>query len=248
MGGILVVGDDEDVGIRAAVAAAARRVRPGRLVWATGAALAAADWIHTVDRSGLGTTRCGAVARGARVWFRSTTVAPVCRWADPRDKDYAAAEYGALLASWLRQPETRTVNEVDGASPWGPSWTTARWRKAATRVGLAAVPLGGVSSARLMPGPQAATADGEAPCRPSPRSWPGPEVEQLVLVVGEHVIDVDGPTQAAGCERLAAAARCAVLEVAFDADGRMADARPLAAVDTPAKIAAVADFLIVEAS
>jgi hypothetical protein len=232
MGSVLVVSEAEDVGIRLAAAAAARRLSPGRLRWVSGADLAAAAWVHTVDGSGAARTR---VIRGEEelvnseqgtpdaVWFRATTAAPVRRWADPRDAAYGTAEFAALLVSWLHQPDSGAVNRVDGASPWGPSWAPVRWRSLAAEAGL--------------------------PVSPSPeRAAEAAEVRRAALVVGDRVVSARTPAEAAGCRRLAAAAGCAVLDVAFDAGGRVVTARPFVAVDSPEKVAATAEFLVRAAS
>lgn len=248
MGAMVVFGDTEDIGVRAAVTMAARRVCPGRIRWATGRALAASSWVHAIDRSGAGSVRSGLLddlvggTGRARVWFRATTIAPTRRWADSRDEAYAAAEFGALLASWLHLPDAGAVNRVDGASPWGPSWTTARWRQAAAQVGLEVAPLAGATSTRLVTGLRSLPADTGMPYRPPDRTGAG----QTVLVVGDQVVGANGQANAAGCRRLASTARCAVLEIAFDVDGRMETAQPLAPVDTPEKVAAVADYLVAE--
>jgi hypothetical protein len=230
---ILIVADRDDAGARAAAGLARRRLSPGAVTWVDGDVLADASWWHGLDRTGRATTRVrwservdGVIdtSRPAVTWYRATTTSPQRRWQDPRDQEYAAAEFRALLVSWLATPEAGAVNPVDGLEPWGPSWTTARWRRAASRAGLPVAP------------------------RPDGVGSGSPERHRTVLVAGSRVAHARGRWESDRCRELTAAARCAILEISFDRWDRMTSAGSLPALDTADKITTSAEYLVEVAS
>ena len=244
---VLVVADESDRGARAAVAAAARRLGPRRVQWVASSAFAAAGWRHTVAPGGATRTCLTGILDTAledsglrKVWFRASSwIPPRMAWADPSDYDYASAESVALAASWLHSVEPRTVNRVDGACVWGPSWSCAQWVSAARSVGLATAPRLAATSARLVAGWRGAPYDARLPHVAPSRSGTG----SSVLVTGRHVTGWLAPTLGERCQELASLAGCDVLGVEFDEQGRVEAAEPLARLDTAEKVAAAAAYL-----
>jgi hypothetical protein len=141
-----VVADHGDLGARAAAAAASSSLGGGEQVLvAAGADLAAARWRHHVTSYGEVSTSVRLPGHGeltdhdlAGVLVRpcGDLVPPGLRHSPEHERGYAAAELTALTASWLLSLGRRVVNAVEGASPWGPSWTAARWLGLAAQVGL----------------------------------------------------------------------------------------------------------------
>ncbi len=119
------------------------------VVAVTGDDLAAARWSHHVASDGRARTtiRLGG-PRGpvlgdegiATVLFRAQAwrVPVGLREAPAGDVSYAWAELTALFVSWLASLGPKVVNTVEGGSPVGPSWSSARWRQLAAEAGLQA--------------------------------------------------------------------------------------------------------------
>ena len=176
-------------------------------------------------------------------WYRACTTPPARRWSDAGDAAYAEAEYCALLVSWLGQPSTRSANRVDGASPWGPSWPPSRWRQVALGCGLVVADRPAASSGRVVPAARVPVTQLGRPVLSPGRTRPEAG-GRSVLIVGSDVIGAAGSRETAGCRRLAAAAGCAVLEVAFDESDRAELGLPLAGIDSAEKIDAISRYLV----
>jgi hypothetical protein len=153
---VLAVCDHDDIGGRAAARAASSSLPDGlTLLVATGTDLAAASWHHRVTSDGRTATRLGLPGGTtletddvAAVLFRPLALpAPPGLWRAPGpERSYAAAELTALVVSWLASLGPRVVNDVEGASPCGPTWVASRWHRAARAAGLAAGDGAGVRS------------------------------------------------------------------------------------------------------
>jgi hypothetical protein len=147
-----VVADHDDLGVRAAARVAALTPgKPGsaarRVIVVSGDDLAAARWSHRVAADGRAQTTIrlpgawGEVlsdADIAAVLFRSQAwrVPIGLQEAPEGDVSYAWAELNALFVSWLASLGHKVVNALEGGSPWGPSWSPARWRQVAAATGL----------------------------------------------------------------------------------------------------------------
>ncbi|MDQ6836819.1 MAG: hypothetical protein M3137_00385, partial [Actinomycetota bacterium] len=132
--------------VAVAVAVAARpSAEPVALVHP--ADLGGARWVHRVSPSGRATTdvalpdgRRFSDADIAAVLVRSeNTALPRFARSPPADRDYASAEFRALLVSWLHSLGSRVVNRVDGVGLAGPSWSPQRWLVEAGRAGVCVV-------------------------------------------------------------------------------------------------------------
>jgi hypothetical protein len=145
---VLVVADREDLGVRTAARAAAVTLGQGSagigVTVISGDDLASARWSHRVGADGRARTRLG--LRGvvledddiAAVLFRSQEwlVPPGLRIGSEDDVGYAWAELNALFVSWLATLGSRVLNAFEGGTPWGPAWSSARWRQLAADAGL----------------------------------------------------------------------------------------------------------------
>ena len=140
---------------------------------------------------------------------------PMVRFAGsaPADRDYATAEFQALVVSWLRSLGDRVVNDVDGVSAIGPSWTGRRALVEAQRAGLPVMTSVVATSGRLVPGFSGSPYAARLP-------WmdvAGPPLEH-VLVAGSQAFGRLADGFGAACITLAGRVRCRLLDVSFSID------------------------------
>lgn len=238
----LVLADDE--GARAS-ARALSAARPDLAVLCcSGGQLGSARWSHRVDASGRARTTLRLAGHTvadddlALVWFRAPLrVPPALAGATPADQEYALAELHALVVSWLASLGERAVNRPDGDSASGPSSSAAVWRHRARQAGLAAADPAAATSARLVPGWQGSPDDVRRP-------WQAPTlVARRLLVAGSRVLTSCDDDEAARARDLARDTGCRLLEVLFDASGRVLAADPCPELDTPDRVSAAARAL-----
>ncbi len=246
--GVVIVAGSADGGAASLVQALLARGSPPTVVepsW-----LAGARWTHALDTSGRAATTIG-LPDGR--WIRDGEVGAVlCRAPavpQPRfarspaaDRDYASAELGALVVSWLRGLGDRVVNDVDGISPVGPSWAPWRALDEARQAGLPVAPSLVATSGRLVPGFRGSPYDARRPFATAPR-----EIVDRVVVVGSRAYGGPAADLGPACVRLAERARCRVLEVGFSLgdDGRLEAGwvSAVPALTEPPELGAVADLL-----
>jgi hypothetical protein len=247
--------------------------------------LAAAGWRHHVDTAGRARTQMR-LPNGR--WLSDEDVGCVVnRWdylptprlrnPTPRDAEYGALEFQALIASWLAGLADRVVNPVGGhAIDVGPRSPRA-WLALAGRAGLPIAPSALATAARWLPagitasgpprplGPYTPADTASSGRVPVEVGWPGTDItagartewtdaaapEDEVLVAGRQA--VDAPTVAIGdaCVEVTARAGCAIAAFHFE---RVAGRRRLCRVNTrpkltgPGHAAAVAELCLSVAS
>lgn len=259
MGRILVLAGPYDAGAVAVAVAVAARPSAGPVALVHPADLGGARWVHRVSGSGRAATDID-LADGRR--FSDTDIAAVLvrsedttlpRFArsPPADRDYANAEFRALLVSWLHGLGSRVVNRVDGVGLAGPSWSPRRWLVEAGRAGVGVVATVSATSARLLPEWRGTPYDARRPAS-SGSPWPGPVGSSAVLAEGRFV----GPAASAAegmraaCLGLAAASGCRVLELHFGEGPEgpgVVGVSPVPAVGSDVEAEAVADILLATA-
>lgn len=215
--------------------------------------LAAAGWRHRVDAAGRARTELR-LPNGR--WLTDEDVgcvvnrwdylpAPRLRNPSPRDAEYGALEFQALVASWLAGLAARVLNPVGGhAIDVGPR-TPRAWLALAGRAGLPVAPSALATAARWLPA--GSTAGGRprplgpyTPADPAVSGrvpveigWPGTDLtaaarsegtdpvdpDEEVLVAGRRA--VGAPTTAIGdaCVEVTARAGCAIAAFHFDRTG-----------------------------
>jgi hypothetical protein len=255
---VLILAEVGDAGAVAVASATATRLPRHTVAVVRPIELSLATWTHTLGRDGTTTTTVTlpsgwriADHELAAVLARSEAT-PVPRFtrSTPADRDYAAAEIRALLVSWLRSLGARAVNTAGGVSLTGPSWTPRRWLVEAHRAGLQVGPSVLASSAHLIAGSHLRAHEARLPVDTT-ASLASPGYETAV-VAGDRVVGwVGGDVQRAACLRLAAQARCRLVELAFAVDAgsiTVVAAGPGARLSAPHMaddpgVAAVADLL-----
>lgn len=215
----VVIADPGDDGAASLVGALSARGVPAAAI--EPARLGLARWVHVLDARGRASTvidlpdgRRLADGEIGAVLCRSASF-PMARFTGsaPADRDYATAEFLALVVSWLRGLGDRVVNDVDGVSSIGPTWTGRRALVEAQRAGLPIVTSVVATSGRLVPGFSGSPYAARMP-------WTevaGPPVEH-VLVTGSQAFGRLADRFGAACTTLAERVRCRLLEVSFAID------------------------------
>lgn len=152
---------------------------------------------------------------------------PLARFAraSARDRDYAAMEMHALLASWLLGLGCQVVNPMDGEGPAG-RWSRLRWLASAAQVGLPVLRRAATGAAA-----------------------PGGRASSL-LVTGERAHGELSPLFEDAAAELAARSRCPLLELTFArsrGEWALAEVEPTPALHREAEVEAVADLLLAHA-
>lgn len=265
---MVVLAHAHDAGARrlarylAARAAAPLVVRPEQL--------ATARWSHRVDAGGVARTTL-TLATGAALGpadvgclLNRIDALPVRRFerSAPRDRDYAAMELQALVASWLAGLGDRVVNPVTArATDAGPT-SDRLWLARAAAGGLPVVRSLVATSARLVP---AAAAAGDPPLRPLgpwvPRSgrastgrvpveaaWPEDAGADQVVVGGRRTAGPLAPRFGAACAAVAAESGCRLAGFRFvggagDHGWALCRVTTRPALDSDDALAAAADLL-----
>ncbi|OBC13729.1 hypothetical protein A5784_30945 [Mycobacterium sp. 852013-50091_SCH5140682] len=250
MANVVIVADPGDTGAAAVASAIAAHHADLRVSVVSPASLSGAAWTHAVDRGGTATTNI-ALPGGRRidstdlaaVLVRSEAV-PVPRFAksSAADRNYAAAEFRALMVSWLRSLGRRVINGVDGMGLTGPSWSPQRWLVEAGRAGLRVADSDRSSCARIVEGWQGSPYDARRPYR-------GPVAQaaragEIAVVTGDLVVADQTGLDAVPYLALASAARCRVLEVEL-AGAHVVAVRPVPfrTVTDPRAVNAVASLV-----
>lgn len=144
------------------------------------------------------------------------------------DRNYARAEFYALLLSWLASLGERVLNRPSPYALCGPGLRSWRWLAVAANAGLSPYPGAATTSRRRAPPPRGEVPrtellpiadDGSAqlgfsgPFAHAPR----PQAVSALLVMGDRVIGAGaqscGPAVAQGCLRLARAVGAELLGV-----------------------------------
>ena len=266
---VVVLAHGHDAGARrlvrhlAARAAAPFVLRPEQL--------ATARWSHRVDGGGTARTTLtlatGAVLGPGDVGclLNRIDALPVRRFerSTPRDRDYAAMELQALVASWLAGLGDRVVNPVTArATDAGPT-SNRLWLARAAARGLPVARSLVATSARLV---TAAGAPGDPPLRPLgpwvPKSgrastgrvpveaaWSEDDGGDHVVVAGDRTTGPLAPRFGAACAAVASESGCRLVGFRFAGDGRGEDGWALRrvttrpALDRDEALAAAADLM-----
>jgi hypothetical protein len=218
-------------------------------------------WVHRVAPDG---TASGEVVLGDGTRLADGDIACVLNRADvvpvPRfaaatakDRDYAAMELRALVASWLAGLGGRVVDPPAGSGP-GQVRSRRQWLALAYEVGLPVAASALATSARLPPvagwrrwtGPVPAGGERHLGRRPveleQPVDGPGSEL----LVVGHRAAGTLAGEVGDRCVALARAARSRLLRCHFTHPGDgplLVDVDPRPALHQPAEVVAVAELL-----
>lgn len=246
---LLIVADRDDVAARevartVAISGAALDVR---LIGT--AELSMATWSHRLDSAGRPSTmlrlRDGTtIDSGAQVWvayLASTVLVPRFLRAAAVDRDYAVAEFTALLTSWLNGLGDRVLNAPSGSHPSGPAWSSGRWLMEAAAAGLPVRRSSYATSARLLPD---LGRPGGVLRRPV---FPDLETGSTVLVVGAEPSGLLPDEYRPACSELGKRSGCRVFTLRVVPEGAecaVASATSAASPTTPEQVSALARFLV----
>ncbi|UHC16965.1 hypothetical protein LRS73_03325 [Methylobacterium currus] len=256
----LVLAEAGDAAAGAVAAALAGRYGAGRVVQLTAGHLVQGRWRHGVAPDGAVQTLLappgGAVidSRQVRgVLDRVLALPPLPRFArsSPKDRDYAAAELQALLASWLAGFGPRLVNP---AGPWtwlgGPRPLRA-WMRDAAAHGLPVPRDAHATAGRLLPADASSRGFVTSPALPGlpashdPLAGGGPTLGR-VLVAGTFIGGSLAGTFGEACRRLGRSAGYRLAEFVFARiDGRpvLSDVDTVPALSDAAEVEAVVRLL-----
>jgi hypothetical protein len=257
---ILVLAPWHDRGAVAVAQAVAARRGAGAVQLVTPSELAGArGWTHALDARGRVTgdvvAASGAVLAPdaiAAVLNRCFVVAaPAFARAQPRERDYAAAEMHALVVSWLAGLGRPVIN---GADTMLGGTSRRQWLMRAVAAGIPVLRDVVATSAALVPSELRDRVTVRGP-------WPGTRLVARqpvaagdavvaplvgVLVAGDRVHGEVSPSLGRRCVELARGSGHALLALRFAARGRelrLADVDPMPPLGDEASVAAVADLL-----
>jgi hypothetical protein len=259
-GRIVILAHPHDNGAAAWAATAAARLGSEAVTVLRPEALGLARWSHRIDSQGRAATRL--TTPGGDTLDSSAILCllnrlqylPSARFqrAPPKDRDYAAAELQALVASWLSGLGDRVVNR---AGPHGLAVGPASqyaWLALAATAGLPVsrriMATSGGLVGRLYPGEHLRL---RAPWPAGPRGPMPVEVSAddaldpagTVLVAGEEVVGTLAVSVGAACRAVARRCGCLLLEFRFCASAGAAAllaVDPLPALGQPWEVAATA--------
>ncbi len=130
------------------------RQRGCPVLQASVADLAGARWLHSPDEGG-GTTLAFADGRvlddagiGVVLNRLDALALPAFAHAEVVDRDYACAEFAALLSSWLNSLKVPVANPAPGDNPYGAALHPLGWHAQAAGQGIAVADFAVVSSLR----------------------------------------------------------------------------------------------------
>jgi hypothetical protein len=181
----------------------------------------------------------------------TTIVPPAFLRSSPRDRDYAAAEIQALIASWLHGLRCPVINPIGGEGPIA-NLTQRQWLARALDVGIPVARTLIATSPRILSPDQAAfvgrplgqTVDGWSPIHSVADIGPP---FTTVVVAGQRVHGGFEPGLAGACAELARAMGCPLLELRFgttDAGLVLLGVEQAPALASAASVAAVAELLV----
>lgn len=266
---VVVLAHRHDVGAHA-VARVLRRWSPLEPVVVSPEHLSVARWSHRIGRRGDAHTTLtladGRVIAGSDIacLLNRIDYLPVARFdrASERDRDYAAMEFQALVASWLGGLGDRVVNRPTATGADAGPTSTRQWLAVAARRGMPTAPAACATAASVLP----AIAAGAGPLRPLGPWVPArsPTTGRVPVELGPPTV-VDGETTTIGvlvadgravgplaaelgpaCAEIAAEAGCRLIGFGFDrtADGpalREVFTRP--ALSEPWQVAVAAEMV-----
>ena len=180
--------------------------------------------------------------------------------ASPRDRDYAAAELQALVASWLYSLGPRVVNPSGPRGQAQGPGSRRGWLALAAGCGLPVARSVAATAGRMidapLPGerirlrePWPAGVRGAAPVE---GEWDPPtgSEDETLLVAGDEVVGPLGDIFGARCREVARRAGCTLLEFRFGRIGgelAILEIDPLPSLANPATVVATADLLLATA-
>ena len=239
-----------------------RGAAPERCSSVTPSALAGArGWTHAVDAHGAVTgdvvLRSGTVlapdAIGCVLNRCYAVTAPAFARAQPRERDYAAAEMHALVVSWLAGLGRPVINRAETLT-WPGSTSRRQWLMRAIAAGIPVVRDVVATSASLVPRElrDRVTIRGPWPDTRLVARQPVEAGDAVVppfvdvVVAGDRIHGQLPPSLARRCVELARGAGYALLQLSFDARGaqlRLAHVDPMPSLLDQGAVDAVADLL-----
>lgn len=257
---VVVLAPSHDRGAVAVARAAAARRSAGAVQLVTPSALAGArGWTHAVDAHGAVTgdvvLRSGTVlapdAIGCVLNRCFAVTAPAFARAQPRERDYAAAEMHALVVSWLAGLGRPVINRAETMLG---STSRRQWLMRAIAAGIPVVRDVVATSASLVPRElrDRVTIRGPWPDTRLVARQPVEAGDAVVppfvdvVVAGDRIHGELPPSLARRCVELARGAGYALLQLSFDARGaqlRLAHVDPMPSLLDQGAVDAVADLL-----
>ena len=246
---LLIVADPGDVATAEVARAVAASASPCPVRLVSTAELSLAGWSHRIDPAGRTSTtlrlRDGTSFDSppdvSVAYLASTTPVPRFLRAAAGDRDYAAAEFRALMVSWLHSLGDRVVNAPSGTEPNGPAWSPGRWLIEAAGVGLPVAHARYATSARLLPDRHGPPGAQRFPVLPHTTAG------HTVLLAGDHVAGSLADEFRPACAELSKRSGCRVISLQLGpgpSGPGVVSATACGSPRTPEQVWALAEFLV----
>lgn len=246
---VLILAGADDVTAHVVGAGLAARGHP--VVSAGLAELSVARWHHVPEKDGtllelpdgrsLDDSRIGVVLHRL-----DASLPPAFAHAAPEDRDYAAAEFSALLASWLHGLAVPVANLPAGENAWAASLHPLGWHAVAADHGLVAGDFVVASSVRGGGCAGLVRVGGGFPKGSDAAGWYRPAAKDGALnwvwVFGPRCVGLADAEQAARCAAFVAALGLGYAALGF-AGGVLREVEPRPSFDDAAVAEACVDWL-----